>query len=403
MTRQDDDRAGPKPYRTYKARRPRRSQVDEELAGARPARERSASDGREAPGADAAAGARQGDRAYRTYGAPPDDERHRGDQSRKKTAGPNPRRRRRFRWWYVPVGVFAVLAIAGVALTVLAWPGYQRFDRAVDKANQRVDKKTRAQLAGDDGWIWRNGTTVLLFGLDEAGLPAHSDTIMLMRFDPKNRSVNQLSIPRDTLVNVEGYGQSKITQAMWYGGPSLALKTVKDFTGIPINHVMVVGFQGFPRLVNSVGGIDMYVPQTVSTGAGPGIAGSTQRVVTFTKGMHHFDGKNAMLYVRIRKGYAQGDFTRAARQQAFVRALQKKIVRPGNITKLPEIGRRFMSGVATDLTTNQILELAYLKWRATGGKKQVMKGDNGWYAGQAVVFPPDQAAREKILKRFLGE
>ena len=278
MTRQDDDREGPKPYKTYKARRPRRSQVDEELAGARPVRERSAAD------AGAPADTRQDDRAYRTYGAAPDDERKGGGRRKKKAADPGPRRRRRFRWWYVPVGVFAVLAIAGVALTVLAWPGYQKFDRAVDKANKRVDKQTRAQLAADDGWIWRNGTTVLLFGLDEAGLPAHSDTIMLMHFDPKTHAINQLSIPRDTLVNVDGYGQSKITQAMWYGGPSLALKTVKDYTGIPINHVMVVGFQGFPRLVNAVGGIDMNVPQTVTTGAGPGVAGSTQRVVTFEKG-----------------------------------------------------------------------------------------------------------------------
>jgi LCP family protein required for cell wall assembly len=205
------------------------------------------------------------------------------------------------------------------------------------------------------------------------------------------------------LVNVDGYGQQKLTQAMWYGGPSLALKTLKEFTGIPINHVMVVGFQGFPRLVNAVGGIDMYVPQTVSTGAGPGIAGSTQRVATFDKGMHHFDGKNAMLYVRIRKAYAEGDFTRAKRQQAFIDALQKKIVQPGNITKLPEIGKRFMSGVSTDLTTNQILELSYLKWRADGGKKQVMKGEFGWHEGQAVVLPPSDAAKQKMIDRFLGE
>ena len=112
---------------------------------------------------------------------------------------------------------------------------------------------------------------------------------------------------------------------MWYGGPSLALKTVKQYTGIPINHVMVVSFQGFPRLVNSVGGIDMYVPQTVTTRG----RARNHRVVTFEKGMHHFDGKNAMLYVRIRKAYAEGDFTRAARQQAFVQALQKKLVQAG--------------------------------------------------------------------------
>ena len=130
---------------------------------------------------------------------------------------------------------------------------------------------------------------------------------MLMHFDAKKHKINQLSIPRDTLVDVPGYGQSKLTEAMWFGGPSLALKAVKQYTGIPINHIMTVSFQGFPRLVNSVGGIDMYVPQTVTTGAGL----PTDRVVTFEKGMHHFDGKNAMLYVRIRKAYADGDFTRA--------------------------------------------------------------------------------------------
>ena len=401
MTTQDEDREGAKPYKTYKARRPRRTQVDDELAGARPARERQPANGRDDSGS-APDYPRQSDKAYRTYGPAPENGRKAGKKAN-KGAGQAPRRRRRFRWWFIPVGVFAVLAIAGVVFTVLAWPGYQKFDRAVDKANKRVDKKTRAQLSADSGWIWRNGTTVALFGLDAAGLPAHSDTILLMRFDAKTHAINQLSIPRDTLVNVDGYGQQKITQAMWYGGPSLALKTLKDFTGIPINHIMVVSFQGFPRLVNSVGGIDMYVPQTVSTGAGPGIAGSTQRVVTFNKGMHHFDGKEAMLYVRIRKAYAGGDYTRAARQQAFVQAVQKKLMRPSNIFQLPEIGKHFMSGVTTDLTTNQILELAYLKWRATGGKKQVMKGDFGWYQQQAVVLPPSDAAKEKVIARFLGE
>jgi len=397
MTRQDDDREGAKPYKTYKARRPRRSQVDEELAGARPARQRPPADEGVA-GDGAPDDARRSDKAYHTYSAAPQSGGKSGAKNAAKGAGLAPRRRRRLRWWYIPVGVFAALVIAGVVLTVLAWPGYQKFDRAVDKANKRIDKKTRALLAADDGWVWRNGTTVLLLGLDDAGLPAHSDTIMLMRFDPKNHTINQLSIPRDTLVDVDGYGPSKLTQAMWYGGPSLALKTVKDFTGIPINHVIVVGFQGFPRLVNSVGGIDMYVPQTVTTEAG-----SYRRVVTFEKGMHHFDGKNAMLYVRIRKAYAEGDFTRAARQQAFVLALQKKLMRPSNITKLPVIGKHFMSGVATDLTTSQILELSYLKWRATGGKKQVMKGESGMYEGQSIVTPPSDAARQKMIDRFLGE
>ncbi len=286
--------------------------------------------------------------------------------------------------------------MAGVVVTVLAWPSYQKFDRAVDKANTRIDKKTRAQLSPDTGWIWRKGTTILLLGVDsKAGEPARSDTIILMRFNPGTKTINQLSIPRDTRVQLPNGTVDKINAAMFWGGTATAVQAVEEFTGIPVNHVMVVDFKGFPRLVNAVGGVDMYVPKTIST-----VAGSSGRTVTFRQGTQHFDGKYAMLYVRIR--YADDDFHRAARQQAFIQALQKKIAQPGNITKLPEIGKKFMSGVATDLTTNELLQLAYLKWRAKGGKKLVMEGTPGYEGGVAYVFPPEGAEKEKLISRFLG-
>ena len=385
-----DEREGPKPYKTYKARRARRRAADEALVGAPPAVE-SRPAGDRAP-AERSAGRGPDGRSYRTYGA----EEAAGGPRRGKPRKP-PRPRRRFRWWYVPAGLAAVLVIGAVVLTVLAWPGYQKFDRAVDKANKRVDKGVRAQLTPDKGWLWRNGTTVLLLGVDsKAGEPARSDTIMLMRFNPKKHQINQLSIPRDTRVEIPGRGFDKINTAMFWGGPEMALKVIKEYTGIPINHVMIVDFKGFPRLVDAVGGVDMYIPETVTT-----VAGDNARTVVFKKGMHHFDGKYAMLYVRIR--YVDDDFHRAARQQAFVQALQKKIARPSNVPKLPEMGRRFMSGVATDLTTTQIIELAYLKWRATGGKKAVMAGTPGWEGGVAYVFPPSDAERQRMIKQFLGK
>jgi LCP family protein required for cell wall assembly len=305
------------------------------------------------------------------------------------------KRRRRFRWWYVPVGLLIAFIIAGVVVTVLAWPGYKRFDRAVDNANKRIDKKTRAELTPDDGWIWRKGTTLLLFGVDsKAGEPARSDTIMLMRFNPKTHTINQLSIPRDTRVLLPNGTYDKINTAMFWGGPSAAVQAVKQFLGVEVNHVMVVDFKGFPRLVDAVGGVDMNVPRTIST-----VAGGRGRIVVFKQGMYHFDGKYAMIYVRIR--HADDDFHRATRQQQFVQALQKKIARPSNITKLPAIGRKFMSGVATDLTTNQILELAYLKWRAGGGRKAVMVGTPGYDGGVAYVFPPSDAEKQKLVHQFL--
>jgi len=381
----NDDREGRKPYRTYKVGRARRSSIDDELAGARPARQRAPREGERSP-----KGYQRYDSASAAGG--------RGTKAAGKGGRP-PRRRRRFRWWFVPVGLLLTLIVAAVVVIVLAWPGYKKFDRAVTAANHRfdkVDKKTRAQLTPDDGWIWRKGTTLLLLGVDsKAGEPARSDTILLLHFNPAKHTINQLSIPRDTRVELPGRGYDKINAAMFWGGPSQAVQTVKQFLGIPINHLMVVNFQGFPRLVNAVGGVDMYVPKTISTEAG-----GKGRIVVFKQGMHHFDGKYGMLYVRIRK--ADDDFHRAARQQQFVQALQKKLARSSNITKLPEIGRRFMSGTVTDLTTNQILELVYLKWRAKGGKKAVMVGAPAWVGGVAYVLPPDDAEKQRIVHAFLN-
>ncbi len=379
---QSDQKNGRKPYKTYKGKggRPRTSSLDEELAGLRPPSKSTAP-----PPQEATSYPEHGRSEYRKYGPAPET----------KEAGKKARRGR-FRWWHIPVAVILALLIAAVVVVVLAWPGYKKFDRAVTKANTRIDAKTRAQLTPDSGWIIRKPTTILLLGTDGTpGVPARSDTIMLMRFDPGARTINQLSIPRDTRVLLPGgRGYDKINTAMFWGGPALAVKVIKQFTGIPIDHVMVVNFQGFPRIVNAVGGVDLYVPKTLTT-----IAGSHARTVVFNKGMHHFDGKYAMLYVRIR--HADDDFHRAARQQAFVQALVKKVAQPSNITKLPEIGKRFMSGVSTDLTTNQILELAFLKWRARGGSKQVMVGAPAWIGGVAYVLPPSESARQAMIQRFL--
>jgi LCP family protein required for cell wall assembly len=388
--RNDDDNGGRKPYKRYKAGRARRSSVDDELAGARPPRQpRPRDDGRRSEARPAYA--KHSESEYRRYGPAP----AKGKKAAARRPGPAPKRRRRFRWWFIPVGLFVVFIIAGVVVTVLAWPGYKKFDRAVDKSNKRIDKKTRAELTADDGWIWRNGTTLLLLGVDsKAGEPARSDTIMLMRFNPKTHTINQLSIPRDTRVQLPNGTYDKINTAMFWGGPAMAVQTVKKFLGVEVNHVMVVDFKGFPRLVNAVGGVDLNVPKTITT-----IAGTNGRTVVFEEGMHHFDGKYAMLYVRIR--YADDDFHRATRQQQFVQALQKKLAQPSNITKLPEIGKKLMSGVATDLKTNQILELGYLKWRAKGGKKLVMVGTPGWDGGVAYVFPPSDAVKQKLVHQFL--
>ena len=392
--RNSNDKDGRRPYRTYTSGRARRNSLDEELASGRSPRQ---------PEPHNSGPSGNTPRQYAPEGAPRTYRRYSADPAGASAVRPgqaannkqSPARRRSRRWWVIPVGALLVLVITGTVLTVLAWPGYKKFDRAVDKSNRQIDRETRAQLTPDHGSIWRKGTTILLLGVDsKAGEAARSDTIMLMRFNPGSRTVNQLSIARDTRVALPNGTYDKINAAMFWGGPSMAVATVKKYLGIEVNHVMVVNFQGFPRLVNAVGGVDINVPKTIST-----VAGAQGRVVTFDKGLNHMDGKNAMIYVRIR--LADDDLHRAARQQQFVQALEKKIAKPSIIPEIPEIGKRFMNGVATDLTTNEILELGFLKWRAKGGKKIVLAGEPGWDGGVSYIYPPSDAEKRKSIEQFM--
>lgn len=137
----------------------------------------------------------------------------------------------------------------------------------------------------------------------------------------------------------------------------------------------------------------MYVPETVHT-----VAGGAARPVTYPKGWFHFDGVNALHYVRAR--HQDDDFHRMARQQLFLQALQQKIASPGNFAKLPDIARIFMSGVATDLKARQILELAYLKWRtpAKNESRLVMMGTPEMISGQSYVIVSHTAAQKAVAK-----
>jgi LCP family protein required for cell wall assembly len=409
MTGPEDD----KPYKVYRAgRSPRRRAKDVELAqSAAPVKKNAAAGA--APGKRAASPAPEDGNGRQRPAARRAD----GNGARKVYTGglrpsavsgadgaPSPRRRRRFRWWFVPLALFVLLLAAIIGFGIWAYPKYKVFDKAVKKSNERVPAATRAALTADKGSILFNPTTILILGVDQrSGDVGRSDTIMLMRFDPKRHTITQLSIPRDMRVEIPGYGFNKINAAysarvMSTGNtsPDLTIKTVEQFTGVPVNHIMLVDFTGLYRMVNAVGGINVYVPKTVS------IIGSAGNLITYEKGWRHFDGIDALHYSRIRK--VDNDFFRMQRQQSVVQALEKKLLQPSNFSHLPTIGRKFMSGVTTDLTTRQLIELAYLKWRTPAGNnvKMVMAGTPTYMFGIDYVIS-DKAKNLAMIHAFLGE
>jgi LCP family protein required for cell wall assembly len=141
-----------------------------------------------------------------------------------------------------------------------------------------------------------------------------TDTIMVLHINAARDEATVISIPRDSWVDVPGHGPNKINAAFSLAGPSLAVETVENLTGIRIDHLAVIDWEGYRSLIDSVGGINITVPRTVE---------DPHNDVVWTKGKHHLNGAQALTYARQRYGLAMGDIDRVKRQQAVLRSLMR--------------------------------------------------------------------------------
>jgi LCP family protein required for cell wall assembly len=171
-----------------------------------------------------------------------------------------------------------------------------------------------------------------------------SDTLMIAHIPADRKSVQLVSIPRDTWAKIDGYpysnGYGKINAAFAYGGPSLARQTVEQLTGIHIDHLAIIDWAGFKDLTTALGGIRVYIPETFYD--------DSQRI-TWERGWHDFEGQEALAYVRTRHGLENGDFDRIARQQNFLRATMGKLLSGGTTRNPIKLGK--VVGVITRYLT----------------------------------------------------
>jgi LCP family protein required for cell wall assembly len=191
---------------------------------------------------------------------------------------------------------------------------------------------------------------------------SRSDTIMLCRADPSKKTVSVLSIPRDTKVELKGYGTQKINAAMAYGGPAGAVSAVSDFVGVEIAHVVLIDFDDFSGIVDSLGGVTVDVPFYTS-----------YEGIELQPGVQTLNGAQALTFVRCRKDYALGDFQRAANQRALLKAVAKQITQaPAN--EVPGLISSVASSMSTDLTSVRLIDIALAF--------QGMDTDTAIYTGQ---------------------
>jgi len=286
-------------------------------------------------------------------------------------------------------------AIGWVLVSILAFLAGAQIQQGKigDAANQSL---------GGAGYPLWSANNILVLGSDqrtkgsqEPGAQTgvgRSDSIMLMRVGGGANS--RLSIARDTVVDIPGAGRQKINAAFAIGGTALAVRTVEQYTGVDVNHVVVVSFEDFPALIDAMGGITYRGGCVVSKiNGGFRNGGYTLRLKA---GKSHIDGRQALALARTRKNDCaknESDLTRARRQQKVIAAMRRRLLSPGAFIRLPFISWRVPSALRSDMSGPTLLGLFGALSVAGSPHNEVL----GTLSGQV-----PEATKQAAVSRFLA-
>lgn len=183
-------------------------------------------------------------------------------------------------------------------------------------------------------------------GNDEMG--QRSDTNIVVRVDPTTCTVSMVSIPRDTMIDIDGHGRNKFNAAYNFGGASSTIREAGQLLNVDISHFAEVNFEKLIELVDVIGGVEIDVQDRIDdSDAGP---------VVIEPGLQTLDGQAALVYARSR-AFVDGDFTRTLHQRELIEAIIKKVLSLP-ITELPGVIEQAANCVTTDLTVTDIIALA---------------------------------------------
>jgi LCP family protein required for cell wall assembly len=323
----------------------------------------------------------------------------RGEKPRVPSGPPHeverPRRKRPVTWKRV-VKWLALAAAAWVAVSLLLFLVSAQIEQG------KIDDATEDAL--DPGPFPLTGASnILVLGSDtrsedtnEPGSSTtgngRSDSILLLRVGGGANS--RLSIARDTLVDIPGAGRQKINAAYAIGGAGLAIRTIKGYLGVEVNHVIEVSFSEFPDLVDAMGGIDYKggcVRAKVNGGARNG--GVTLRIRRNRE--KHLNGKQALALARVRKNDCapnENDLDRAARQQKIVGAMKSRVFGINGFARAPWIAWQAPKTLRSDMSGPTLMSV-FANLSVRGTPESVVLGT---ISGEV----PDDLRRRRV-ERFL--
>jgi LCP family protein required for cell wall assembly len=223
---------------------------------------------------------------------------------------------------------------------------------------------------------------------------SRSDTIMLIRADPKTKTISLLSFPRDLVVPIYSkhvdHGPNKINSAFAAYGPEGSLETIKALTGIPVNYLITVDFHGFKEIVDQFGGVWMDIDRRYYNPPGDGYA-----AINIEPGYQLLTGGSALNFVRFR--HTDSDFVRVARQQEFVHAFKEDVSQHFNPLDLPKIVKTITQNIEVGGNPSFGSVIQYALLAATLPPGHVIQVSiNGITSGYSQVTASSQAIQQAV-------
>ncbi len=256
---------------------------------------------------------------------------------------------------------------------------------------------------------------ILLIGVDSARnlKSQNTDTLIVVSVNKATKQVSMLSIPRDLWVYIPTRGWDRINQAHKWGhtidypgnGPALLMRTVEANLGIPLNHWARVDFQGFTRVVDELGGVELAVACPVNLRyRAPDPNDPNQEERMLEAGVYHMDGDTALRYVRTRRDGT--DFDRARRQQQFLRVLWAQTKSPEIIPKIPQLWSALADAFQTDLNLSDVLSLVpvalEIKPQRVRSRHIGFRETTNWVtdAGSKVLLPDQDKIQQLVASLY---
>lgn len=231
-----------------------------------------------------------------------------------------------------------------------------------------------------------------------------TDVMVLVSINPRLGKVSAVSFPRDLYVTIPGWTTQRINTAFAHGGFSMLADTLEVNFGVRPQYYIMTNFQGFVDIINSLGGIDVDVGQTLTDKCD--LPQAVNTYCTVYPGVTQMDGDTALWYVRSR--YSSSDFDRLRRAQEVLYGIFGKLMSLGAVSRLPDLYNSYRSSVETNMSIDDIIPLLPVAPQIFSDPGRIQRYTIGpglvypyWTPEGAAVLLPDYGAISQIIQEAL--